>query len=224
MYYERILMDLEVQRDLLSPTGRCYTRAAGPAAGNIRRLFKWARMNGIPVISTLLRLRRDRPGPLAGRPHCVDGTKGEEKLPGTILARTKRINFGLRNTTDLPENIFEHYQQVIFEKRCTDIFVHPRFERLITELDAGTFVLCGAGIARGIVQAAIGLRKRGFGVVLVTDASIDLGDPLAEMAMSRMETKGVIFRPTDKIVTPALRSRRRRAFRRSPGVRGPQHA
>jgi len=40
MYYERILMDLEAQRDLLSPTGQCYTRGAGPVAGNIRRLFK----------------------------------------------------------------------------------------------------------------------------------------------------------------------------------------
>ena len=114
------------------------------------------------MISTVLRVRKFERGPLSCNvPYCVEDTEGEKKLAKAILPR--RINLGLRNSTDLPPNIFKHYQQVIFEKRDTDIFAHARAERLITELPQGaSFIICGAGISFGIVQAAVGLRSRGL--------------------------------------------------------------
>lgn len=203
MQYERILLDVEAQRDFFEPGGSCYTPEAHQAKLNLYRLFHWAGRSRIPVMSTVLRVRRGERGPLANRPHCVDETEGEAKLPGTVLPG--RINLGLLNTTDLPRDIFERHQQVIFEKRDTDIFLHSRAERLITELEPGTvFVLCGAGLAKGIVQAAVGLRNRGFGVVLAEDASLSLDDPMTEMAVRRMQAKGVIFAPTKEIIAPRL--------------------
>jgi len=210
MKFERILLDIETQRDFFDPGGSCYTRSASETAKRIYRLFAWVRSNRIPVISTALRVRSGEVGPLAKTPHCIENTDGERKLSRTLLPR--RVNLGLRNITDLPRDIFDHYQQVIFEKRATDIFAHSRIERLITELQADTFVICGAGLARGIVEAAVGLRARGFGVIVAEDAVLDLEDPLAEMAYLRMEAKGVIFAPTDKIVVP-IRRRRTLRFR-----------
>ncbi len=46
-----------------------------------------------------------RPGPLARVPHCVEGTNGEKRISGALLSR--HIDLGLRNSTDLPEDIFE---------------------------------------------------------------------------------------------------------------------
>ncbi len=203
MKFERILLDIEVQRDFFDRSGSFYTKPATEAAANIYRLFTWARKNRIPVISTVLRVRPDRLGPLVDVPHCVEGTSGEEKMPRTVF--TRRINFGLRNVTDLPRDLFRRSQQVIFEKRYTDIFTHTRAERLITELESGTFFICGAGVAEGIVEAAVGLRYRGFSVVVASDAVLDLGDKHAPMARLRMEAKGVAFVPTAKIVMPAPR-------------------
>jgi hypothetical protein len=145
-------------------------------------------------------------------PHCVDDTWGEEKLPRTALPH--RINLGLLNTTDLPEYLLSEYRQVIIETRETDLFAHARAERLITELPRTTFVICGAGLAKPIAQAAIGLRTRGFGVIAAEDAIIDLSDPGAPMARSRMEAKGVVFAPTHEIVLPRP-SKRRVALRPS---------
>lgn len=200
MGYERLLLDIETQQDFFDPTGNCYDRSAARAASNIYRLFNWAKRNDIPVLSTVLRVRRGEIGPLCSRPHCIEGTEGEQKLSGTLLPR--RINLGLRNTTDLPRDLFEIYQQVIVEKRDTNLFSHARLERLITELEANTFIICGAGIARGIVQAAVGLRSRNFGVILASDAVADLDDPMNEMAYLRMEAKRVVMAPTKEIVTP----------------------
>ena len=195
-----ILLDIEVQKDFFDPQGNCYSTENRAAFVQIRRLFRWARACHVPVMSTLLRVRGGWRGPLSPIPHCVDGTAGEHKMPGTILP--SRINLGLRNTTDLPLYLFDRYQQVVFEKRDTDIFAHARAERLLTELEPRTFILCGAGVARGIAEAAVGLRTRGFPVVLASDAVADLDDPLAEMACLRMEAKGVVFIPTREIVAP----------------------
>jgi nicotinamidase-related amidase len=196
----RILLDIETQRDFFSPDGSCYRPQADKAATQIWRLFGWARTHGVPVISTVLRVRKFERGPLSCNvPYCVEDTEGEKKLAKAILPR--RINLGLRNSTDLPGNIFKHYQQVIFEKRDTDIFAHARAERLITELpQSASFVICGAGISFGIVQAAVGLRSRGFGVILATDAVLELPDELCEMAYLRMDAKCVIRATTSEIV------------------------
>jgi nicotinamidase-related amidase len=209
MSYERILLDIDTQRDFFVPSGSMYTGQAGQATGNVYRLFDWARRYSIPVISTVLRVRAFRRGPMGQTPHCVDGTAGERKLSRAILPR--RIDLGLLNTTDMPANIFHQYQQVIFEQRDTDIFAHARAERLLTELRHATFVVCGAGVAQGIVQAVVGLRSRGFGVIVASDAILDFDHDLAPMAYLRMEAKGAIFAPTADIITPLPANPRRPA-------------
>jgi nicotinamidase-related amidase len=212
MDQERILLDIETQKDFFSRGGSCYTPAASKAASNVDKLFRWARENEVPVLSTVLRVRPGETGPLSPVPHCQEGTDGEQKISASVLPN--RINLGLRNTTDLPRRIFDHHQQVIIEKRDPDIFAHSRAERLITEIAPCTFILCGAGIAKGIVRAAVGLRSRGFGIILADDAALDIDDPMTEMARLRMEAKGVIFAPTREIIT--VRRRRRAArFRKS---------
>jgi nicotinamidase-related amidase len=200
MDYERILLDMEVQKDFFCRSGRFYSKANARVLKHIKELLKWAKIQRIPVISTLLRASRTSPDH-ERLPYCIEGTEGELRVPRTVLP--SHIAFGTRRTTDLPECILDNYQQVIFEKRILNIMSNLRVERLLTELSGNaTFILCGAGVAGGIVQAAITLRSRKFGVILADDAVADLGDPGTEMAMLRMAAKGVIFCPTATIVAP----------------------
>ena len=217
MRHERFLLDMETQYDFFVRGGSCFQNGASDAAKRIYALFSMARTARIPVISTLLRVRPTDHGPLADVPHCVDGTRGERKLAGTVLRRC--INFGLRNSTDLPPDLWERYQQVVVEKRHTDIFAHARLERLITRIDHGTFILCGAGVAGGLAQAAVGLQSRGFHVIVAADAVLDLGHLDASMARRRMKAKGALFLPTRQIIaTVTAAARRRRRPRRVVGT------
>jgi len=206
-----MVLDIETQRDFFLPSGSLYTDGAAAAARNIYKIFEWVRGQNIPVMSTVLRVRPGEHGPMGERPHCIDGTNGEKKLPRTVLPR--RVNLGLQNTTDLPADLFGRFQQVIFEKRDTDIFAHARAERLLTELHGTAFILCGAGVAQGLVQAAVGLRTRGFGVIVARDAIVDFGHPRAEMARLRMQAKGAIFADTADIIATPIPAKRRAAFR-----------
>ncbi len=210
---ERILLDIETQKDFFEVDGSCYVAGSSVVATRIYRLFDWARIEGVQVVSTVLRNRPGERSSMATVDHCVDGTRGEQKLERTILDSC--INLGMRNSTDLPLDLFDSHQQVIFEKRNTDIFLHARIERLITELGRSTFMICGAGVTGPIAQAAIGLRMRGFAVVLASDAVVDFGDPEADMAYRRMLAKGVVFARTSQIVTARAIPLRARMFRQA---------
>jgi len=216
MQHGRVLLDLFTQRDFFSREGSCYSVASGRAARNVRRMFRWSRSESIPVISTLLRTRCGEPSPMAAVPHCVDGTWGEGKLRGTVLPR--HINFGLRNIAHLMPDVFESYQQAIFEMRHTDIFSHRRIERLLTELDGATFFLLGAGVAHGIFQAAMGLRARKAAVVLARDAVAALPDPAAGPRAIRLDAKGVVFATTAEIIAPRPHARPRHRLRRKQPI------
>ncbi len=197
MKFDRILLDIESQRDFFLPGGSCYRPPARRVLANIRRLFSWVKRNRLPVISTALRVRPNEVGPLCDTPHCVEGTEGEQKVSRTVLRGS--VDLGLRNSTDLPRHLLETHPQVIFEKRDTDLFRHARAERLITELEPTTVVVCGAGLAHGIVEASVGLRSRGFRVIAASDAVLTLDPGGSEMALKRMEAKGVEFVPTDEV-------------------------
>ena len=206
-----VLLDIETQRDFFCRGGSCYTKAASGVAANIYDLFTWAGHLRIPVMSAVLRLRPGERSSLSHTPHCIEGTEGERKPVRTVM--THHIDLGIRNSTDLPVDIFERYRQVIFEMRHPDVFAHPRSERMITQLKASTYVICGAGLAAGIVEAAVGLRSRGSAVIVASDAVLDLeGD--APMARLRAEVKGALFLTTKRIITthspkPSFKARRR---------------
>lgn len=213
MNYDLILLDIETQRDFFLPAGCCYTPPAADARKNIYRLFDWAKTNDQPVVSTVLRLPAGHLGPLADVPHCIEGTAGERKLSKTLLSNY--CNLGIRNSTDLPPDLLNEHRQVIIEKRHTDIFSHARAERLITELQGQPgFILCGAGVHAGIVEAAVGLRSRGFPVILPTDAVVTLDDPRCDYAFQRMEAKGVLFvKTSDVTAQPKPKRGQRASFR-----------
>jgi len=199
MQPELVLLDLETQRDFFLRHGPCSTPESPRAFHHILELFEWARRENIFVISTVLRNRPGQRSAIADTPHCIEGTKGEIKARGTLLPN--RIDLGMHNDTDIPADLLEVYQQVIFEKRTANIFSHAKLERLISEIPASTFIICGGGLVHVAAHAAIGLRARGSGVILASDATTTVDIPAGKMAQLRMKAKGVVFASTSQIIT-----------------------
>ena len=194
-----ILLDIQMQKDLFQPGGALYGRPNSLAAGNVYRLFQWAKATAAPVVSAVLLVRPGRRGPFGRPQHCVEGSGGEAKLARTLLP--SRANLGLAHTADLPRDLFNQVQQVIFETRDPNVFRHQKFERLITELPTEyTVIICGAAVALGVKQAAIGLLARRFRVVVAEDAVLDLGLPRTRMAWLQIMTKGARLLTTSQII------------------------
>ena len=197
----QILLDLETQRDFFLHHGPCSGEKSREAYHKILELFRWAKKDNIFVLSTVLRMKPGQTSPISPLPHCIEGTNGEKKARGTLMPR--KIDLGMHNDTDIPADLTEKYQQVIFEKRSTDIFAYSKPERLLSESSHTTFIICGAGLAHGISQAAIGLRMRGASVILARDAITNIDTSAGKMARLRMAAKGVVFANTAQIIKPA---------------------
>ena len=212
MQYERILLDFETQRDYFDACGKCVYKNADRVISNVRRLFKWVRREHVPVISTMLWTPQSRDATLGDNSVCVAGTPGSKKVGGTILP--KHIIFDYRNSTDLPCALFESYQQVVFESRFSDIFAHPRIDRLVTQLGPSTYIICGATLDASVIQAVLGLRSRGASVIVVRDAVLVPDGYDAEMGYRRVAAKGAVLCSTSQVITQGIPGTKRRRSRR----------
>jgi nicotinamidase/pyrazinamidase len=108
-------------------------------------------------------------------PHCVMGTPGAEFLPGL---RTELFHAVWRKGFDRD---FEAYAVTA---------QHPGFPALLRASGVSTVVVCG--IARNICcfYAARDLRREGFGVVLVEDASAGIDIPAANLYQHKAKAEG----------------------------------
>jgi nicotinamidase-related amidase len=213
--FNRILVDMNTQCDFLLPRGAMPVANRREILPNIRRLMNWARVERLPVISTL---EAHRPGePTRGLPaHCIDQTNGQKKLPFTLLPR--RVLLYGDNTMDLPHEPFRRFQQLIFTKRDRDFLSNPKADRLIQSLDANHLILFGVVAEFCIKAAALGLLTRRHRVVVVADACGHWSRADQELSYRQMDAKGAILVTTEELLSGAADDRILNAARPTPAV------
>ncbi|MCE5340309.1 MAG: cysteine hydrolase family protein [Planctomycetaceae bacterium] len=186
---KRILVDVDTQNDLLVATGANCIKNHRRVLMNIRRIVAWARIKGIKSVSTVLSKPQHN-----GDKFCIVGSQGIKKISYTL--RGKRVVFNADNSTDLPRDIFSHYEQVILSKRVEDPFEEPRAERILTELKADEFIVIGAPAEGAVSPTVLGLLQRGKRVVVITDAIGVYDRKNAEVAFRKWQAKGAILLET----------------------------
>jgi len=108
-------------------------------------------------------------------PHCVMGTPGAEFLPGL---HTERFHAIWRKGFDRD---FEAYAVTA---------QHPGFAFLMRASNVGTAVVCGIATNICCFFAARDLRRQGFDVWLVEDASAGIDVPAADLFQDRAKREG----------------------------------
>lgn len=182
----RVFIDVDTQRDFIYPQGAAYFRQAGQIAPRLARLFRQARCEGYIVLSTTMCLRCKGSDP---NDSCIEGTNGQKKPAYTLL--TRRAKFGTNGNTDLPTRTLRQAQQLIFEKRGVNPFDHPKFDRLISQMQAREYVVFGVATEQAVKSTVLGLLARGKQVKLVVDATASCNNRQAQMALRQMMAKGV---------------------------------
>jgi len=190
-----LLVDIDTQKDFLLARGNACIRNHAEVLANIRRVMAWARHKNVPVISTAEVYRNNGEEDAVG--YCIDGTDGQRKIPYTLL--NNRTSFPADNKNALPLDLLQAHRQVILHKRCIDPFDEPRIDRLLSELQAGDFILIGAGTEDAVKATALGLLQRGKNVMVVVDALGSHNSRDAKLALHAMEAKGAKLIETKKI-------------------------
>ncbi len=189
-----ILVDIDTQKDFLSPSGIACINNHQQVLANIRRIIAWVRIKNIPVISTA-EVYPEHSGQNGS--YCVDGTEGQKKISYTLLKN--RISFPADGWNALPADLLRRYQQVILHKRCTDPFEEPMIDRLLSEVRADEFILIGCDADQAVEATALGLLQRGRSVLVVDDATGGCDERRATLALRKMAAKGARIVTTSEI-------------------------
>ncbi len=183
---KQILVDIDTQKDFLLAGGKACIGNHRRVLAHIRRVMAWARYRNVPIISTA-EVHANHNGE-AQVDYCIDGTDGQKKIRYTLF--NNRVSFAADGNTDLPRDILRRYKQVILHKRCTDPFIEPRIDRLLSEVRANEFIVIGISLEGAVGATVLGLLQRGRQVTVVVDAVGSHNKREAKLALRKMETKG----------------------------------
>lgn len=212
LVYPNVLLDVDTQADFLMPDGRrpVHNLAVVP---NIQRVFRWARHCRLTVISSIDFHRptdpvRDVP------PHCLAGTPGIGKLGCTLLPRRALVQTD--DTINLPHDLLARYRQILFLKRGDDLTRNPKADRLLTEIQASSFIVLGAGLEESIRILALALLARRQNVWLIPDACGWWDEQAADLSIKQLAAKGARILATDELtqIQPDMRRLRRSILQR----------
>ncbi len=187
-----VLIDVDTQHDFCHPDGALFVRGADKLLDAFRALVGRAVESGAPVIGSVDSHAFDawefanapRKGPNGESPnfppHCVKGTHGWLKVPGTTAPRTRFIPNVRIEDAELEALVTRHEPQaLLLEKEVYSLFANPNADAVLEKaLGAGAarFVVFGVATDYCVRAAALGLvdwlarTKRGGEVWLVPDA------------------------------------------------------
>ena len=192
-----LFVDIDTQRDFMLPSGALYVPGAEKLVPKLRRLFEFARENGVFVLSSVDAHASDDPEFQQFPPHCVRGTEGQRKLAETLLPRplileNKPMD---RNLVDLVRK----HSQIIIEKQKFDVFSNPVTAKLLRALPAHAIVF-GVATDYCVRAAALGLRKLGIKTAVVSDAVRAVAADTERQAIEEMRQAGVEFSSVDQVL------------------------
>lgn len=190
-------VDIDTQFDFMGPRGRLYVPGAEYIIDNIKKLFRYAKEHKIKILSSTDAHTVDDPEFQLFPPHCIKGSHGNQKIDASAC----KDNIIIENVEmNIAESMLDH-EQIIIEKQSFDIFDNTNTDKVITQLDAGDFVVFGVATDYCVKEAVIGLLKRGYNVSLVTDATKAITKEGEEKALKEMKDAGAVFITTEDIIT-----------------------
>lgn len=214
---DKVLVDVDVQRDFCEPTGALHVR--GSPNDRFRALVRWAVARGVRIVGSVDSHAWDAwefassttVGPSGEKPnfpdHCVKGTPGWLKVEGTLPARFRF----LPNVPDAPiggvvgELLRGDTQGVYFEKEVYSLFANPLAERFLRSFvtmlpEPPELFVFGVATDYCVKAAALGLAERGYKTALLTDAIAGITPEGTAAALETMAAAGVRLTTTAELL------------------------
>jgi nicotinamidase/pyrazinamidase len=181
-----VFFDVDTQIDFMLPVGALYVPGAERIIPALARLTEYAGARGIPILSTADAHAPQDPEFHDWPPHGVAGTRGQQKIPETLLAGALTIP---NSPGALPEG-WERAPQLVIEKQTLDAFQTHTLARVLEVRPAARFVLYGVVTEVCVLCAARGLLKRGARLDIVSDGIRELDGARGAQALAELHGAG----------------------------------
>jgi nicotinamidase/pyrazinamidase len=206
----RLFVDVDTQHDFCDPAGALFVRGGPAVMPNIVRLIEHASRSRALLVGSVDSHDftawefESNGGPFP--PHCVKGTPGWLKMPGTFLPRTIFIPNVPR--TDHRAIADKRADAVLFEKEVYSLFANrealPVLDALLAREGASrstaTAIVFGIATDYCVKEAALGLRKHGFEVAVVIDAIAPVTEAGGKVALDEMRAAACSEVTTSRVI------------------------
>lgn len=191
--------DVDTQVDFMLPSGSLYVKDAEEIIPNLRKLIAYAQERRIPVLSSADAHPPDDPSFAQWPPHCVVGTPGQFRIPETLFPSCMVIV----NRPGRFQAPGEWVGQFIIEKQEYDATTNVNFDAILKSLGRRRFVVFGVATEYCVRGTALGLRRRGLPVDLVTDAIKEIEPEDGRKGLEEMVATGVRLVKTAEVCASA---------------------
>jgi nicotinamidase/pyrazinamidase len=199
---KRLLWDVDTQVDFIDANGKLAVPEAEARVPAMARLVEWARREGIPHVASADDHELTDPEISESPdytdtfpPHCLRGTRGADKIAAT--EQTDPVPLG---ATEVPEQWLRG-REFLIHKKHFDVFTNPNTERLLEHFEPDEIVLFGVATDICNDAAIKGLRKRGYDVTFVEDASCGIDDERSQACIVDWQGGGVRIATVDDVVS-----------------------
>jgi nicotinamidase-related amidase len=172
----RIFYDIDTQNDFMNENGALYVPDAESIKPNLRKLIDYARKNGTKIVGSVDAHSENDSEFKFFPPHCVVGTKGQEKFYKEIEG--------------------ERY----FEKQHYDVFTNPEFEKYLENKKVGEAVVYGVATDICVRAAVLGMQKKNVQCYVVEDAIKGIFPDKTKEALEEMLNAGAKFVRTKDVL------------------------
>jgi nicotinamidase/pyrazinamidase len=188
---------VDTQRDFVLESGSLAVPGAETALPAMLALVQWARRSGIvhvasaddhelgdPEISEAPDFQDTYP------PHCLRGTRGAEKVEETAQDDPVPLG-GLAYPPGQVRAFVAGRREILLLKKSFDVFTNPNAEAVLDVLDPAHVVVFGVATDVCDDAAIRGLRRRGYAVTFVEDASAGLSEERVAACLEAWSALGV---------------------------------
>lgn len=199
MSIELLFWDEDTQHDFMDEDGRLPVPGAAEIVGPLRRLTEFAVEHGIPILGSADAHPPGDPEFEEFGPHCVPGTKGQEKIDATTVEGAE-IADPERLADQLDRLASGDLKQLIIEKQTLNVFDVDFTERALSMLDPAHVCVYGVTTEYCVLKTVIGLLERGYTVTVVRDAVKAIEKDAGDKAREQMLKAGADFTDSDELI------------------------
>ena len=202
-----VFWDVDTQRDFMEPDGALYVPGAEAIVDNLRRLTDYARTHHVTVVASVC---DHRPGDAelsatpdfrtTFPPHCLRGSRGQEKIPVTRLDDAVVIENRAYADAELRALLPARGGGIVIRKQALDVFTNPATATVVRLLDPDPVVVYGVTTEHCVDLAITVLLRAGRRVYCVEDAVRPIDASAGARCAARWTRAGVVLLTTAAIV------------------------
>lgn len=201
-----LLWDVDTQVDFVRTGAKLPVPGAEEVAPAMARLVRWAAEQGLVHLATAddheltdPEISDEPDYETTYPPHCLRGTPGAARIPETAQLDPLPLSLTPYPPGLLPRLVDGH-RELLFLKKTYSAFSNPNLEPVLTSLAPSEVIVFGVATDVCNHAAIMGLRRRGYHVAFVEDASRGLSEERVAAVLGQWRERGVRFTTTDEVV------------------------